>query len=153
MALKITKDWLWRRGACAPECQRFAELWPNGATITIKNVRKAQAADLNLSWFIDAICSRTEASVYWHTLSELAREREDLLSYHDWLNYTAPYHVSAEALTVCCERFADKWAALERKTARAIFIAFMCATHRYQAPRTQAATDRLINATRNKKWC
>lgn len=145
MVLKITAEWLWQHGACWSERRRFAELWPNGATITIENVRKALAADLSLLWFINELCLPGEVDAYWQVVAELEKERSRLRNTSDWLDYSARYDLSAKELAECREEFDKLCAELRHKAARIVPVAFMRATRRFQSPRTQAATDRLLS--------
>ena len=50
---KITAEWLQRIGACEVEVREFERLWPRGAKVTLRNVRKAQEYELDLEWLVN----------------------------------------------------------------------------------------------------
>ena len=41
------------RGACKKQLYTFCTEWPEGAALTMENVRRAQALDLDLDWYAD----------------------------------------------------------------------------------------------------
>lgn len=51
--LKITLEMLEHMGACAGQRELFAQVFPNDAKLTLKDLQIAKNADLNVGWFLD----------------------------------------------------------------------------------------------------
>ena len=49
---RITKKTLEKYGACEAHIERFVNLWPRGVVPSLKAVRRAQAAGLDLCWVV-----------------------------------------------------------------------------------------------------
>ncbi len=49
---RITAKWLLEKGASCGQVQSFQRHWPDGAEITLDNLKKAQRMELDLSWLI-----------------------------------------------------------------------------------------------------
>ena len=48
--MKITKRTLQAKGACPTQVAVFAKEWPRGATVTLKNCKRAAKLGLNVHW-------------------------------------------------------------------------------------------------------
>ena len=48
--MKITKRMLQAKGACPNQIAVFAKEWPRGATVTLKNCKRAAKLGLNVHW-------------------------------------------------------------------------------------------------------
>lgn len=164
--MRITGALLREHGACCEWAKFFMDMWPDGANITIKNVRKAMQLGFSLKWFVDAFCDSSE----WRRFTEHLRKVEAACTRLTEAAY-APWNCKYRAL---CARFASSRLfnsaeygelcleadvitdSLDRKLAQVRkqgqLVAFMLATQRFQSPRTRAAVNRLVKATRSRKW-
>ena len=61
MRPRITVEMLDAAGAC--EVERFKALWPDGATLTMKNALTA-VRELGVDWFVDTIMSPPARAAY-----------------------------------------------------------------------------------------
>ncbi|HUT58708.1 MAG TPA: hypothetical protein VNA25_12755 [Phycisphaerae bacterium] len=61
---KITVAFLRKLGACQSSVELFAKVFPNGATITQGNIKKAWAADLSIMWLAKRILSAAERAKF-----------------------------------------------------------------------------------------
>ena len=64
MRLHITVNWLEERGACKYQVERFSETFPNGVDVSLKSLRKAAKAGLDLNWFAEEILLPSAWKVY-----------------------------------------------------------------------------------------
>ena len=48
--MRITTEILTKARACTSQVKVFAKEWPNGATVNLKNVCRAQEIGLDLEW-------------------------------------------------------------------------------------------------------
>lgn len=55
MALRVTAKWLEKMKACEGQVELFKKVFPRGAAVTLKNLRKAKEAGLELYWLVDTL--------------------------------------------------------------------------------------------------
>jgi hypothetical protein len=55
MALRVTAKWLQKMRACEPQVELFKKTFPRGAAVTLKNLRKAEKARLDLGHLVDCL--------------------------------------------------------------------------------------------------
>lgn len=56
--MRITRKILEREDACESEVADFEIEWPNGANITLKNIRRAQELGLDIEWVVFQFMSK-----------------------------------------------------------------------------------------------
>ena len=75
--MKITADLLRANDACPDQITRFAQLWPDGAAVTLENLATARTASLDVDWL--RILLPPEFQLRWDALYAEFRPRWDAL--------------------------------------------------------------------------
>lgn len=157
--LLITAKMLNKHGACASHVRAFESMWPQGAYITSRRVRKAQRLGLNLDWFVGEFCNVSEYEYYrccadwWRDKVAAALAALDI----EWVpgfeglrqscaddvdggarhqrEFWKLARAHGEARATLCDD-------LYRKESQALFDAFMHVTRRFQPKHVRAEVER-----------
>ena len=100
MRPRITAALLLTRKACPEQVQVFACEWPKGAAITVENVSRARALDLDVEW-LRCLLPNAERRAYEEAIATALRayeERPALRAYAEAIAMSAYREAVATAL-------------------------------------------------------
>ncbi|HUT58135.1 MAG TPA: hypothetical protein VNA25_09840 [Phycisphaerae bacterium] len=109
---RVTVEMLEAAGAC--EVERFKALWPDGATLTMKNAEIA-VRELDVDWFVDTIMSPPARAAYYNARAK-AWAACDKACAPAWAAYDKARAQARAAYKKAC---APAWAAYEKACAQA----------------------------------
>ena len=109
---RVTVEMLEAAGAC--EVERFKALWPDGATLTMKNALTA-VRELDVDWFVDTIMSPPARAAYGKARAQALAAYEKACA-PAWAAYKKACAQARAAYKKAC---APAWAAYEKAWAQA----------------------------------
>ena len=77
MTDRVTVAQLKKWGACADQVKSFARVFPEGATPTLVNLRRAAKAGLSLDWYAEKALSPTAWRAYQETKAQAWRAYQE----------------------------------------------------------------------------